>query len=227
MVELLLAAIGLGVAGIDPVGALIAIGALSGGARERIVIAYGVTVIGVTVVLGVVLSLTVGSRLADTDWRFLDSGYEFWAYGEAVVGMGLAVWAIWRILSPAEGGDQQKKRGGSGLPLLGTGILFGLSSVSDPTFVATVVLAGRHGSVLDASLAHLIWILLSQVPLVFITGAVLAGRHEPVVRQFQRWWEKGRPVIARIGISMALVAGTLLLVDAGWWFFTGEFLFDL
>ena len=227
MIELMVAAIGLGIAGLDPVGALIAIGALSGGARARVVVAYGVTVISVTVMVGVVLSLTVGSRLATIDWRFLDAGYAFWALSEALVGLGLVVWAIRRMLFPVEHDDTPKKRGISSLALLSTGTLVGVSAVFDPTFVATVVVAGRHGSVLDASLAHLIWILLSQAPLVFLTGAVLAGKHEPVIRRFQGWWQKARPVIARIGSGVALVTGTVLLADAGWWVFTDAFLVDL
>jgi hypothetical protein len=224
--ELLIAAIGLGIAGLDPLGGLIAIGALSGGARERAVVAYGLAVILVTAVFGTVLSLTVGPRLADIDWSFLDSGYEFWAVGEAIVGVGLLVWAIRRILSPVDETDKPKKRGISTVALLGTGIVFGLSMITDPTYVAMVVLAGREGAVVDVSLAHTLWILVSQSPLVLITGAVLLGKHEVVTRRFQTWWEKVRPVVAKIGIGLAVIAGGGLVADAGWWFFTGEFLLD-
>lgn len=226
MVELLVAAFGLGIAGLDPVGGLIAVGALSGGTRERAVVAYGLAVILTTAVFGTVLSLTIGSRLAEIDWGFLNSGYEFWALGEAAVGVGLLVWAIRRILSPADEGDKPRKRGMSTVALLGTGIVFGLSAITDPTYVAMVVIAGREGTVLDVSLAHLAWILVSQSPLVVIIGAVLTGRHESVVGRFQAWWEKVRPGIAKVGIGLTGVAGAVLLADAGWWLFTEEFLIN-
>ena len=41
MIELLLTALGLGLAGLDPSGALFAAGALGAGARERHVVAFG------------------------------------------------------------------------------------------------------------------------------------------------------------------------------------------
>ena len=47
MGELVLAALGLGLAGIDPAGALIAIAALAAGARDRAVMAVGlVSILG-------------------------------------------------------------------------------------------------------------------------------------------------------------------------------------
>ena len=51
MIELLLTALGLGLAGLDPAGALLAVGAL-GGARERHVAAYGLVALLGTAAFG-------------------------------------------------------------------------------------------------------------------------------------------------------------------------------
>lgn len=224
LTELLIATIGLGIAGLDPIGALIAIGALSRGTRDRTVVAYGLVMIAVTVALGIVLSLTVGARLANIDWSFLDSGYQFWAIGEAIAGVALLVWGIRRILHPAGDASTPRDREPNAYALLGLGVVYGLSAVLDPTFVALVVLAGRDGTLLEAGLAHLLWILISQAPMVIVIVAIAMGKHEPVISWFQSWWQRMRPIMAHIGTGLALLAGFVLLVDAGWWFVTDEFL---
>lgn len=226
MLELLIATIGLGIAGIDPVGALIAIGALSNGARERNVVIYGFIMIIVTVVLGVVLSLVFGPRIAEIDWSFLNSGDRFWAIGETIAGAVLLAWGIRRVLHPATDQPAPKSRGISLYTLSGVGVLYGLTSVLDPTFVSLVVVAGRDGAPLNVGLAHLLWILISQLPMVIVIVAILAGKHQTVIGRFQSWWGKYRPVVSSIGTAALLLAALFLLADAGWWLATGEFLVD-
>lgn len=228
MLELLASTIGLGIAGLDPVGALIAIAALGGGARTRNVLVYGVLMIAVTVALGVVLSLVIGTRLASIDWSVLSPDGRFWAIGEAIAGVGLLAWGIRRMTHPPKIRDDGSGTRGTTLTALsGLGILYGLSSVLDPTFVALVILAGRHGSFMDAGIAHLLWILISQLPLVVVLGAIISGRYETIIEPLKTGWQRIRPRISRIGTAAALFAGVVLLVDAGWWLATDEFLITL
>ena len=74
MIGLLLAALGLGLAGLDPSGALFAAGALAAGARERrLLVAFcPFTFVG-TAAFGTALSLTVGPRITDLDWGWFFS----------------------------------------------------------------------------------------------------------------------------------------------------------
>ena len=100
MIELLLAALGLGLAGLDPAGALVAAGALTGGARERHVAAYGLVSLLGTVAFGTALSLVVGPRVAGVDWGELASSPGA-ALVEAALGLGLVAWGIARVRRPA------------------------------------------------------------------------------------------------------------------------------
>lgn len=100
MIELLLVALGLGLAGLDPAGALIAAGALGSGAREPHVAAYGLVSLLGTVVLGASLSLTVGPRVAAVDWGALASSPGA-AVVEVVLGLGLVAWSVARAWRPA------------------------------------------------------------------------------------------------------------------------------
>lgn len=73
------------------------------------------------------------------------------------------------------------------------GALFALTAVPDPSWLAVIVLGGRAGDVGVVVLAHALWMLLSQLPLWLIFGAVLAGRHERAIAAFQRVWQRVRP----------------------------------
>ena len=61
-------------------------------------------------------------------------------------------------------------------------------------------------------------------PLVLILGAMAGGKHKGVVIWFRSLWGRLRPVIGRLVTGAVLLVGTSLLLDAGWWFVTGDLL---
>src|ERR671913_2125684 len=85
---LLLTALALGLAGLDPAGALVVAGALASGARERNVVLFGLVVLVGTMVLGATLSLSVGPRIAEIDWSVLAPGDRTVAFVETLLGWG-------------------------------------------------------------------------------------------------------------------------------------------
>jgi hypothetical protein len=100
VIELLLAALGLGLAGLDPAGALVAAGALAGGARGRHVAAYGLVSLLGTVALGTALSLVVGPRVSAVDWGALATSTGA-GLVEVTLGLGLVAWGAARARRPA------------------------------------------------------------------------------------------------------------------------------
>lgn len=224
MIELLLSALGLGLAGLDPAGALIAAGALAGGARERHVAIYGLITLLGTVAFGTALSLGLGPRIADTNWGALASGPGA-AIVEILLGLGLVTWGLVRARRPATRAPKPRSTRGTGpLSLVMAGILFTISGVLDPTFVSVVVIAGQGELVWSVVVAHSIWILVSQAPLLLVLVAMANGTHERFVVRFRSWWARIRPAVGRLGTGAVLVVGAFFLLDSGWWFVTGEFL---
>jgi hypothetical protein len=223
LIELLLTALGLGLAGLDPSGALFAVGALGAGARERHVVAFGfVTLLG-TAAFGTVLSLTVGPRITDLDWGFLFSSPG--ALIEAALGLVLVAWGIARARRPATRAPKPRSPRGRGpAVLLAFAVLFALMAVLDPTFDALVVIAGRGEPFWSVAVAHSIWIVVSQAPLVLLLAAMAGGKHERFVARFGSFWERVRPAVGRLVTAAALLVGAFFMLDAGWWFATGEFL---
>lgn len=217
-------ALGLGVAGLDPAGALVAVAALAAGARDRVVLLFGAVVVLGTALFGAALSLTLGGELADVDWAGLVPGGRGGAMLELVVGAALLGWGVVRVLRPRARAPKPRRGAAGAAGLLGAGAVLALSAALDPTFVALTVLAGRGQDAVCVVLAHLLWVVVSQAPLVVLLLAVARGAHERVVERFRFWWERVQPALRRVVILAALAVGGVFVVDAAWWFVTGQFL---
>ncbi|MEV7429011.1 hypothetical protein AB0N29_05275 [Nocardioides sp. NPDC092400] len=223
MVELLVTALTLGLAGIDPAGLLLALGALAAGARERTVLAFAAVVVLGTALLGTVLTVAVGQHLQDVDWASLLPPDWLGATIEALLAGALLAWAAVRLRRPEARPPRPAGRGRTGSALLGGGVLFAASAPLDPTFVGLVVLAGREESVLAAGLANLTWIVVSQLPLVALAVAVVLRRHYGAVARLREIVPRARPFLARLGTAALAAVGLVMAADACWWFLTEEF----
>ena len=111
--------------------------------------------------------------------------------------------------------------------MLGLAVLWAAAAVLDPTFVGLVVLAGREESVLTIGAAHLLWIVVSQAPLLALMVAIVRGHEKRAVAWFQRAWERARPVTVAVGTGALLLAGAAFALDSLWWFFTERFLITI
>lgn len=224
MLELLVTALTLGLAGIDPAGLLLALGSLAAGARERTVLIFTATVLAGTALLGTVLTLTLGQQLQDFDWTSLLPPDWLGATIEALLAAALVTWAVMRLRRPEARPPRPAKRGRTGTALVWGGLLFAASAPLDPTFVGLVVLAGRGDSVPATALAHVTWIGVSQLPLVALAVAIILRRHDRAVAWLRELVPRVRPALARVGTGTLALAGLVMLTDAAWWLVTGHFL---
>lgn len=224
MLELIVTALALGLAGIDPAGVLLALGSLAAGARERTVLVFTAIVVAGTALLGTVLTLTLGQRLQGFDWASLLPPDWLGALIEGVVAVALLTWVVMRLRRPEARPPRPARRGRTGTALVGGGVLFAASAPLDPTFVGLVVLAGRGESVAVVGLAHVTWIVVSQLPLVALAVAITARRHERAVNWLRDVMPRVRPVLGRLGTAALALAGGVMATDAAWWLVTGRFL---
>lgn len=225
MTELLLVALGLGVAGIDPAGALIAAASLAAGARDRHVAIFGVVALAGTIALGTILSLVLGPRLAEVDWSALIPADLTAAVIESVLALLLVSWGIIRTRRPTTKAPKPRaQRSVGAASLFGAGALFALAAVLDPTFVSIVVIAGRDGGLMPVLAAHVVWALVSQLPLLLILVMMASRKHGAAVEWFQDLWSKAVPYVRHLGTVALLAVGAFLLADAIAWWLTGRFL---
>lgn len=224
MVDLIAAALGLGLAGIDPTGLLIGLGALAAGALGRTVLVFTTIVVAGTAVLGTVLSLTIARQLQDFEWTSLFPPDWIGATIEALLAAALLTWAVVRLRRPEARPPRPDGKARTGKALAWGGVLFAVSAPLDPTFVALVVLAGRGEPVTAVGAAHLTWILVSQMPLVALAVAIILGRHARAVAWLRDFMPRARPVLSRLGTAALAVAGLIMATDAAWWLVSGRFL---
>jgi hypothetical protein len=226
--KLLLTAFALGLASLDVTGALVAVGALGAGARTRALLAFGCFSILGTVAFGTALSLIVGPRIAGLDWGKLlphnPTEDRVAAFVQIILGVGLLIWGIVRTRRPGSRPPKPSAPRGLGLTsLAGAGMLFALAAIVDPTFVSLVVIAGRADLFWSVIAAHSTWTFVSHVPLVLVLAFALSGESERVVVLVRTWWARISPWMVRLVTIVVLLVGTLFVLDALWWYVTGEF----
>jgi cytochrome c biogenesis protein CcdA len=227
--KLLLTAFALGLASLDVAGTLLATGAMGSGARNRVLVVFGCVSILITLAFGTALSLIVGPRIAGIPWEALlprdPTEDRIAAFVEIILGVGLLAWGMVRVWRPTAVPPKPCAPRGLGIiPMTGAGVLFALAGILDPTFVSLVVIAGRAEQFWSVVAAHWTYALVSHTPLILLLAFALTIDHRRVVRWFQSAWERIRPLALRLITGVVLLVGTLFLLDAAWWHFTGDFL---
>jgi hypothetical protein len=225
--KLLLTAFALGLPSLDITAALLAVGALGAGARVRALMAFGCLGIFGTIAFGTALSLIVGSRLSGIDWGMLlphdPTEDRVAAFVDIVLGVGLLIWGIVRIVSPGTHPPKPGTPRGLGLiSLAGAGVLFALAAIADPAFVSLVVIAGRADLFWSVLAAHSTWTFVSHIPLILVLVLALSVDHERIVVRVQTLWARISPWMVRLVTGLVLLVGVLLLLDAFWFYVTGD-----
>jgi hypothetical protein len=224
VIKLLLTAFVLGLASLDVTGALLAVGALGAGARTP----------------GFELFLyprhcrfrylpLAHSRAANRGHR---PGHSFSprpqedrvaAFVDIVLGAGLLIWGIVRILRPGTRPPKPSAPRGLGLiSLAGAGILFALAAIADPTFISLVLIAGRAEHFWSVLAAHSTWTLVSHIPLVLVLVFALSVDHGRVVVWVHTLWARTSPWLFRSVTGLVVIVGILFLHHALGWYLTGE-----
>ena len=227
MDKLLLTAFDLGLASLDFTATVLALGALGAGARDRALLAFGCVCILGTLAFGTTLSLVIGTRIAGFDWSSLlphDPAEDLIAaIVEVLLGLGLAIWGIVRALRPTTTPPKPTVPRSLGLlSLAAVGILFALAAILDPPFLSLVVIAGRAEHFWSVVAAHSIWVIVSHAPLILLLVLAVSTDHDLVVNRFQSWWTRIRPITVRLVTGTVFLVAVLLLLDATWFFVTGE-----
>ena len=227
MVKLLLTAVALGLASLDFTATVLAVGALGAGARNRALLTFGCVCLVGTLVLGVTLSLVIGPRIAGLDLGSLlphDPAEDLIAaIVEVVLGLGLVTWGIVRALEPATTPPKPTMPRGLGpTSLAAVGILFALAAILDPPFLSLVVIAGRYEHFWSVVAAHSTWVVVSHAPLILLLVLAVSLDRALVLDRFQTWWTWIRPIVVRLVTATILLVGALLLLDAAWFFVTGD-----
>lgn len=226
----LLLVVGLGLAGIDPLGLTLLIAAVAAGARKPQVISFCIATMVAAISIGVVFSV-FGKQLMDQIVAFVpDADDPAWAIVELIVAALIVYW----LVSSVRASNKSEVDLDAKLPdqlsvftMLLTGLVFGAVTVLDPTFFATSVIAGQTTTLLPMIGLVFAWLLLSQILLFAFALAYLFDVHQPLIDFAKPIWNKlKRPIVSLLYVGLALFAA-LLTADALTLFVSGNYLIPL
>ncbi|MEU2199221.1 hypothetical protein [Isoptericola sp. NPDC019482] len=203
---------GLGVAGLDPFGALLVVPALAAGARRRVVLLFFATAWLTTVLTGLVLGESVQHVVA---WLrdALSVPDPVRLVAQLVAAAGLGVWAARRWVRRHDPAPERKRSVLAGPVAMSlAGIFWGVSALSDPTFYALATVGASAPSLLAGAAVFTGWFLVSQAPLCLVVLALAAGKDSPPVRRAVALARRtARPAA---DVLTALLAATAVLLAA-------------
>lgn len=214
--ELLLISIGLGILGIDVVGALIIIAALAQGVSRRVIVLFALIVLVGTAVYGVLLSLLFGEGINAVTELLLKTPVLFVKIVEFVVVIGLAFWIYKRLSKPKKLRRENKlaklqKSLSKGL--LFVAVLFVFTAILDPSFLALIAASGREGILIDIIVAHIVWSFVGQIPLYALAIAMIFKKEMVITDWFKKVWKVHGDTSATIFTILIGLLAIGLLID--------------
>ncbi|HFI0120230.1 TPA: hypothetical protein ACGOWV_001073 [Streptococcus suis] len=224
----LLTVLGLGLAGIDPVGMLMLIAHLAAGGSKRQAILFAGLILSGTTLLGLILSTLLGSSLNKLSDLIGEVGAAInqlpdasWIWIDIVLIALLIYWGIRRDNQKEYKEKQSEKKATS----IWAGVIFMIvSALTDPSFLAVLAISGYGNQLLLSLLYCTVWVLLSQAPLFLLTIAVIFNQHERFVLTFNAFVDKYRPKLHRgLTILIYVLAGVFTL-DLALYLITGNWL---
>lgn len=224
--EVILFALGLGLAGIDPLGLLLAMSArASGASRRQIVLLSIITLVG-TVGVGTAIVWLLGDGVQAVASWFAGLPDTVWLWLEVIIILLLLIWAAKRVIvhlrPPRTEASASQLNRFIRYGMTAVSVVFMLSMFADPTVLGLLTVAARHGQLLYAALGLAIWITLSQLPLFVFTIMMLCGADKAYIRWFTRFRSRYR---RRISLAITAALGLIILVlllDVGVFVLSGQ-----
>lgn len=226
MGDVLVRVIGLGIAGLDPFGAVLLVSAITAGAGRTKVFAFATSVFATSVLTGTAMAI-LGNRLFEGSDANTSSSSPAWAYLEVGTALFIVLWLARGLRSTDDQAAPQRRNIAESTPAIAAaGAAFTVTSVLDPTFLATAAVAGQSGSIVTALLSFALWTLISQIMLFSLVAAFNFGAHERAVDATRRWWQRHEILLTTLLKIAGMLVVIALLVDAGYYFATDEYIYE-
>ncbi|MBC7564815.1 hypothetical protein H7100_01100 [Candidatus Saccharibacteria bacterium] len=222
--DLLLASIGLGILGIDIVGALILVAARSQGASRRSIVLFALIILFGTAAYGVILSVLLGEGINEFSEWALRIPAVFFKFFEILIILLLAVWIYIRLTKrskPRRANKLLRIQKSLSKGLVFAGILFVLSAVLDPAFLALIAASGREGVLFDIIVAHIIWSFVGQIPLYALATAMIFKKEKYITVWFKKIWKKYESTSANVVTILIGVVALVITIDVIRYFIDG------
>lgn len=221
--QFLLVVAALGVAGFDPLGALLVAGALVLGASRRSALIFLLTSAVVPIGLAMLAGRVLRPVLATVEsWLRLPAS--IWSAVSLVVGAGLIGWGLVRARRGVVVRPERPLRAASASAMAGAGFWFGFTVLLDPAYYAVMAVVARHPEPLTRLTALVIWFVVAQWLLIALVVGAWVGDAGRAANRLRGLWRRAAPTISRMVTIAAFVVGLALVADGVWYLATGRFL---
>lgn len=230
--ELIISAFLLGVAGFDVLGVIVLVAALSARVPKKSILIFVITAFIATVLLGVGLSLFLSplvDYIANMVNQFSDS---IWVIINLFLIVLLFVWVLFRTVKLANKKSFDKRKHKSFFSkimkygMVFVGIVFALSSIFDPTFLALIALAGNNSDIISVVTAFAVWVLISQISLFIFAVAILINKHKNLNEWIKKIQKKYSQTISISLTIIIFIVCLLLLINLITFLNTGSWLIN-
>lgn len=227
MTHRILNTIGLGVLGIDPLTAVYMMSMRLRGERKSRVTLFFLSFAVSTILVGTVLAASMGAAAAGFLQSVLpDDGSRFWAIAELAVSVVILLWVARRVFAGPKREKKQPReavRGGV-LGHIAVGFVFAITSFSDPTFYAVMLIGGESRSVVTAALLLALWFVVSQCPTMVVYAAIQCNRLDALAARLDEWKARNQTMFSHMLHGLLVVVAVLLTADATAFLSTGGYL---
>lgn len=227
MTHRILNTVGLGVLGIDPLTAVYMMSMRLRGERKSRVTLFFLSFAVSTILVGTVLAASMGAAAAGFLQSILpDDNSRFWAIVEFAVSIVILIWVAKRVFA---GSGREKKqpretvRGGA-LGYAVMGCVFAVTSFTDPTFYAVMLIGGESRSVVTAALLLALWFVVSQCLAVAVYAAIQCNRLDALAARLDKWKARNQTMFSHMLHGLLVVVAILLTADATAYLLTGDYL---
>ena len=227
MIHRMLNTIGLGVLGIDPITAVYMMSMRLRGERKSRITWFFLSFAIFTILVGTVLAASMGAAAADYLQSVLpDDGSRFWAIAELAVSVIILLWVAKRVFAGPKREKKQPREAGRGGALghIAVGFVFAITSFTDPTFYAVMLIGGESRSVVTAALLLALWFVVSQCLSMVVYIAIQCNRLDALAARLDEWKARNLTMFNRVLHGVLIVVAILLTADATAYWLTGGYL---
>ena len=202
--------LGLGLAGIAPVGMILLNTMQASGLFTKKVYLFGGIVLFETALLGFVSSVILGNGISNIAQTLGQLPNIAWVWIYVVLIAALLAWGIKRLLTVEKLNSQNSQK--SRKSIYATAIFMIYTAIVEPTFLAVLALSGQVNNIPLSLLYKLIWVLKPK-PALLVDFGFMCNKHHLFIDKFNAFYDRYRQPI-KCGITgLIFLSALVLLID--------------
>lgn len=226
MIHKILNTIGLGILGIDPMTAIIV---LSMGLKKDQKIKISAFVISFalfSILFGTIVSYIFGATAIDYLKSIIPKDDSIiWSIIELIILIIILPWLFKRIYGQKSKKEEEKDISGSIFSYILAGIIFAITSFTDPTYYATIILGSETNNLFLIILLITIWFLISQFMTIIVYIANELNFLNKIVNFVDKFKTKYQKTFNNIFNVILILIAIILIIDLGYCLIIGKYLF--